>query len=815
MKLSEHVDRIRGLTQKSFSNYFARLGITAKKAVEIEKLPEEVKSKREKVDRVIKNHLEETGSFAAAVEKTLDEYTFTLFNRIAAVKVMEAHRMFPEVITKRPENGNKSFSHRAWIENNKDIAGEELEGIRQFIKFEFNRLGEEIPLYHKDYPYALLPYVIELNEIIDAFNAVEKDPGIDDDIWQSDDILGWLYESYNNAKKQEHKVSKKKTEYDKVSLQSQVYTPRWVVKFLVDNSLGKLYLEMYPDSVIKNKYKIANVPETRVREVKPLPEITIIDPAVGSGNFLFYAFDLLYDLYMDQIDNYGADYDEDEIPKLIIENNLHGIDIDNRAVQIAQLGLYIKAMRKKRDIHIEKFNVVSSDFVLPDYEDVQEIFKQEYFDKDVDELIRGVWSDLRSAYKFGSLVKIEERANLKLNQIKEQAKKTSFGLEKQLKKWENWKETIIPQIFKAVDESSVKTGDTFLGVKTKEALTYLSILNSKYDLAACNPPYTDSADFGPELRRFVETNYKKPYKFHTNLYASFIKRCAELITVCGKIAMIHPLTFMYIKSFEDVRKYILNKLHINCLIELGLGGVFQNSKVQVDVAAYILEDSNFNVKSYFMNLQPFKNHTNKPEIFNKSYLNFINKIEDKNNFLIPQSKLKIIKSWPFIYWISDVFREKFEMETITDYADVGLGLKTANNFRYLRFWWEINNKDVSIDLGDNKKWINYLKGGEYNQWYGNEWLVIDWEDNGKRIRKQKNSQLIERGMEFRDGVTISTRSAKGVCGRLFNENSLFDMAASSILPSNKEELFDWLGYSNSKLFVNVQGVPLVISGNPQ
>ena len=271
--------------------------------------------KRIKLDGIIKNHIGETGSFVAAYEKALDEYTFTLFNRIAAVKVMEAHMMFPEVITKRSEQGNRSFAHRAWLEQNRDMAGEELEGIREFIKFEFNKLGEKIPLYHKDYHYALLPYVIELNEIIDAFNEVEKDPDVDDNIWRSDDILGWLYESYNNAKKEEHKASGKKTEYDKVSLQSQVYTPRWVVKFLVDNSLGKLYLEMYPDSEIKEKYKIANAPNTRVRDEKPLHEVKIIDPATGSGNFLYYAFDLFYDLYMDQIDNYGADYDEDDIPK--------------------------------------------------------------------------------------------------------------------------------------------------------------------------------------------------------------------------------------------------------------------------------------------------------------------------------------------------------------------------------------------------------------------------------------------------------------------------------------------------------------------
>jgi len=189
MKLAEHVDKIRDLIHKSFSNYFARLGITAKKQMDIENIPEAQRPKRKKLDRIIKNHIGETGSFAAAYEKALDEYTFTLFNRIAAIKVMESHMMFPELITKRPEQGNRSFAHRAWLEQNKDISGEELEGIREFIKFEFNKLGEKILLYHKDYHYALLPYVIELNEVIDAFNEVEKDPDVDDNIWQSDDIL--------------------------------------------------------------------------------------------------------------------------------------------------------------------------------------------------------------------------------------------------------------------------------------------------------------------------------------------------------------------------------------------------------------------------------------------------------------------------------------------------------------------------------------------------------------------------------------------------------------------------------------------------
>ena len=256
------------------------------------------------------------------------------------------------------------------------MRSEELEGIREYIKHAFNELGETFPLYSKAYPYALLPDAISLNEIIDAFNAVEKDAQVGSNIWQSDDVLGWMYESYNNVKKKAHKDSGEKTEYNKVSLQSQVYTPRWVVQFLVENSLGKLYLEMYPDSEIKRRYKIANAPQTQERKPKPLHEIKMIDPACGSGNFLLYAFDFFYELYIDQIENYGADYDEKDIPKLIIENNLHGIDLDDRAVQLAQLGLFIKAKKKRRTIGELAFNVVSSDFYLPEYEAVEHIFTE-------------------------------------------------------------------------------------------------------------------------------------------------------------------------------------------------------------------------------------------------------------------------------------------------------------------------------------------------------------------------------------------------------------------------------------------------------
>lgn len=791
MKLSDHVDKIRVLTHKSFSNYFARLGITAKKVMEIEKLPTDLNAKREKVDRVIKSHLEETGSFAAAYEKTLDEYTFTLFNRIAAVKVMEAHRLFPEVITKRPENGNRSFSHRAWLENNKDMVGEELEGIRQFIKFEFNRLGDEIPLYHKDYPYALLPYIIELNEIIDAFNSVEKDPDIDDAIWQSDDILGWLYESYNNAKKLEHKASKKKTEYDKVFLQSQVYTPRWVVKFKVDNSLGKLYLEMYQDSRIKEKYKIANAPIKQTRMRKPLTEIRLVDLATGSGNYLFYAFDLFYDLYMDQIDNYGADYDEDKIPKLIIENNLYGIDIDNRAIQIAQLGLYIKAMRKKRDIHIEKFNVVSSDFILPAYEDVSHLFKKALIDRETTDLLKVIWGDLQMAHRFGSLVRIEEKVDQKINHIKEIAKTTTHGLGGMLKKWKNWKQTFISEIFKAVDESSINNGDTFLRVNTKAAFTYLLILTSKHDVAVCNPPYTDSGDFGPELKKFIDANYKQPFKFNSNLYACFIKRCCELTDETGYVALIHPHTFMFIKSFEDVRKYIIEHTHVDLLVDYGLDRVnLFGPGILLDASWYVLSKKRKDEEGIYFNIT-----ANQQEKFKKSSLaqtfdDVVNNRKNERAHKLAQSKLKIIDGWPFIYWISDGFREKFKGNSLNKNSNIISGFKTGNNEGALRLWWELNLHETD----DN--WVKYAKGGPFNKWFGNVWLLLNIKNDFLFVRKQNSFNIPNEEYLYKEGITYNGSGSKGVSFRLLESDTFYDMGSSAIFCDNPISLISIL---NTKL----------------
>ena len=299
MKLINHVLDIRRLIQQAFDNRFSRMGLRADAPVPADQLSDsDHRQRRQKLDDIMQNHLNELGDYAEARQATINECVFTLFNRIAAIKVMESKELFPEIIRRRKENAGRSFEHNAWLEEHPSERNAEREGLKHFLNDQFDKLGEHIPLYRSDYPYALMPTADELNEIIVQFNNVEEDEDCGSDVWKGDDILGWLYENFNAVEKEALKASGEKTEYNKVSLQSQVYTPAWVVKFLVDNTLGKSYLEMYPESSIKEKYKIANAPIKQVKHPKDLRSMRLLDPACGSGNFLIYSFSLFYDLYI-------------------------------------------------------------------------------------------------------------------------------------------------------------------------------------------------------------------------------------------------------------------------------------------------------------------------------------------------------------------------------------------------------------------------------------------------------------------------------------------------------------------------------------
>lgn len=767
MKLIDHVLQIRSKIERAFDNRFSRMGFKSEGIDDMQDANNEMKERRRHIGRIIAIHQKAGKDYKAARKEALSECVFTLYNRLAAIKVMECEdkELVPEILRTRAKTGNLSFSHNAWLEEHPEERNAERMGLKHFIRDKFAELAGRIPIYRSDYPYDLLPTADELHDIIKAFNAIDDDPDLGPDTWKGDDILGWQYENFNTAEKLALKDSGDKVEYDKVSLQSQVYTPRWTVKFLVDNSLGHLYLEMYPDSEIAMKYQIANAPKQQTRAQKPLTELRIIDPACGSGNFLIYAFILLYDMYIDQIENYGAEYSRRDIPKLIIENNLYGIDLDERAVQITQIALLIKAWEigGKRGHMPEHINVVSSHFTLPAYSEVEDAFvRNNTWDSVQKMAVESVWNDLRNAYKFGSLVRVEE----KLKELRPNYDKQDlFNGQNQenIDFRTDVAETLRQQVKIVADNSN----DDYASRQVNNALTFLNIISQTYDVAVANPPYTDSQAFGTELKDFINDNYSKPYKVNINLYAVFIKRCLELTGAEGKVAMINPPTFMYIKTFESLRKLIIEQTHISLFVEWGYLGLFTQS-ARVDSAFFCLDKQKSNSMSTFIKLNDLYEMKRK-SVLDKAYIDLCNGQDNDRVYILSQTKLKEIKSWPFIYWISDDFREKFRKFSLEKLAQVISGLKTGNNEATVRFWWEVT---------DDNKWTLMTKGGPYNKWYGNIWTKVITENDFEFIKKQASFSIPSK-MNI-EAITFPTSGSGKLSFRLIGPDVIFNNASNAI-----------------------------------
>lgn len=792
MKLIDHVLKIRGLIARAISNRFERLGLTDNPDSPEPSLTEDDRHLRSHLKSIVDYHATTTHDYAEARTLAINECTFTLFNRLAALKVMEDKGFFPPVVARYTENGGKSLAHNAWLEDHPKARDYEREGLLQFFIDRFKEESETFPLFGESHPYALMPRADELNEIIDAFNAVAEDSDCGHDIWRGDDILGWLYENFNAVEKAQLKESGEKTEYDKVSLQSQVYTPQWVVKFLVDNTVGKMYLEMFPDSPIcdienedgTKKYLIANRPTERTRNVKPLEKWRIIDPACGSGNFLIYTMSLLYDLYLDQSENFGCDYSRRDIPAMIVENNLYGVDLDERAVQLSQIALRIKAREiGGRRARLPKHtNVVCSNFILPDYEQVRHMVEWSDWDKQKADTVEKVWNDLAQASKFGSLVRVEQPLR-ELVEAQSIAKEGLFAGENETSLF-NFRRNAIDSIREQF--ARYVSVDSYTSTKVEDALTFLDILSQQFDVAVANPPYTDSGDFGPELKQFVEDNYKKPYKFHTNLYAAFIRRCWELTADDGKVGMIHPHTFMFIKSFEDVRKFMIEKTSINVMVDFGLDRVnLFGPGVLLDATFYTFDKGQNNLEGIYFDITNGLQEKFKKDTFANAFLDLCEGRENSRVYRLPQDKLRQIKSWPFIYWISDDFRKKFSDYYLSKLTKPISGFKTGNNEGACRHWWEVTDEDV---------WQPFTKGGEYNKWYGNNWLKVNKADDFAYIRSQNSYQIPT--IYGRLGINFTGSGSKGITYRLLEPEIYHSNATNGIFPDNP---YLYLAFLNSPL----------------
>jgi type II restriction/modification system DNA methylase subunit YeeA len=597
------------------------------------------------------------------------------------------------------------------LDGNKD---EEL--YRELLLAQCHALNQVMPL--------LFEQVSDESELLLPDNLTKTDSlirdlvsSIPEEDWSDVQIIGWLYQFYISEKKDQ--VIGKVVKSEDIPAATQLFTPNWIVKYLVQNSVGRLWLMAHPESTLASSWEYYIQPAEQSNEVnaqlKQLidvrisedgdtlnPEsITVLDPACGSGHILVEAYDCLKAIYLER------GYRSRDIPRLILEKNLYGIDIDTRAAQLASFALLMKAREDDRRLFSNppKLNIIALQDSQPERLQAfsQDLASTGIAQTDLKELL-----DLfEYASTFGSLIQIPQAFAKKL-----------YNLETKL-------------------NTAVESGDIFAQQSAQELLPLVQqakLLAKQYDAVIANPPYMGGKGMNTALKDFAK---KKFPDSKSDMFAMFIERCQALSKISGETAFVTPYVWMFISSYEELRKKLVSQNTIKSLIQLEYNAF---EPACIPVCAYTI--SKAHVKDYvgsYIKLSDFKGHENQAPktleaIQNPSCGWFFNAKPDDFN-KIPGS--------PIAYWVSEKVREIFvSNESVGDVTNAVVGLQTGDNNRFLHFWHEVSIQKVGFDMesriqakASSKKWFPYNKGGEFRKWYGNQEYVVNWESDGLDIRE--------------------------------------------------------------------------------
>ncbi len=748
--------------------------------------------------------IREVGDF----DQVIEEIAYTWFNRFIALRYMEVNGYLPtgvRVLSSseegrwEPDIVYNALTVDLPVDKKKVLEYKEKNNIEELYRYlliiQCNELNRILPFMFEeinDYTELLLP-----DNLLKEGSVIRR---LVSDIDEADfkegvEIIGWLYQFYVSEKKDEvYRDLKNKIKISKetISVATQLYTPKWIVKYLVENSVGRLWIESHPNSDFMSKWEYyvdtkeqdskagSTLSAIIDKNLKP-EDIKILDPACGSGHMLVYAFELLYDIYL----SYG--YMKSEIPALVIENNLYGLDIDDRAVQLASFAVVMKAREKNRlffrYIEKNKLNINITSFqetnIFTETGDAKKILLQgvkdkKYAESQIDNLI----SIFKDAKFYGSIIET--------NDI-------------DLDFWHERLGFINSEIGNMIDY------DYSVLMKLKKFLPRIvkqtEILSRKYHVVVTNPPYMGLSNIDEELSNFI----KKEFISKTDLYAVFLERCMKYALKNGFIAMVTQQSWMFLSSFEKLRETILKDNTILLLSQLGPRAFEEIGGEVVQTTAFVLLNSF--IESFggaYIRLIDFNNPYDKE----KAFLSGINRY-----YNVDQSTFKSIPGSPIAYWVSDNMREAFvKGKRLGDIAEPRQGLATADNDRFLRIWHEVDINKIGFGFKSRDeakksglKWFPYNKGGSYRKWYGNNEYVVNWYDDGYEIRnyRDKNGRLLSRPQNmdyyFREGITWSALTSGNLSSRYTEMGYIFDTKGPTCFPRNNEDIYFLLGFLNSKL----------------
>lgn len=718
-------------------------------------------------------------------DQVIEEAAYTWFNRIIAIRYMELHDMLPltkdnqslniRVLSSKdgvhPEILKMNNLTNSALDLNIDLKeysklSAENEQFNYVLKKVCSKLGKLIPQIfdgYTDYIDVLLPDNMLLKDNF-VYKLIIDVP---EECFDTVEVIGWLYQFYNQEEKEKVMADDKTYENFEIPFVTQLFTPDWIVKYMVENSLGRVLLENGCDKKIINNfsYYIDYNNNTNRKKKQNIQEITFIDPCSGSGHILVYAFELFYKAYQ----LYG--YSKNEIPELILKNNLYGLDIDDRAGQLSVLSVLLKAREYDQNIFnkeiIKDLNIIS--LQESNYIDISNIG-----DRDV---IREFLDIFKNVKTIGSIVKL---SNKNYNNILDLLENTIF--------------------------------DNYLYSSIVPLLKQVTILQKKYSVIVTNPPYMGLNNFNQILYNYVIDNYND---FKNDLYCCCLKRFFEMLDEDGILSMISQQSFMINSRYKNAREYILNNMSFYNLVYLGPHAFDELSGEVVQAAAYTLRNINPSIKdTLFIDIREGISEQEKEKMF----LYRINNINADGNFIASFDDFKKIDGFNMSYWLSHkVIEIIHNYKNLLNYGKARHGLVTGNITIFSKYWFEVDNNNILFNNIDSqkttKKWYPYSNGGHFRKWYGNRLAVVDWENDGKRIRNYKDKGKIKSSnyndeVNFKRSITWTDFSTGLFSCRLSPIGELFDTAGPSYFLNNDDEksLYVIMALMNSKVsqkFLNI------------
>ena len=743
-------------------------------------------------------------------KQVMEEVAYTWFNRFSALRFMEVNGYLPSHVRVFTDEENNFKPQIITEAIHLDLDGLDMEKVyelkdaekteelyKYLLIVQCNALNAILPgMFQKiaDYTELLLPDNL-LREGSVIQQMIELIP--EDDWKDAVQIIGWLYQYYNSEKKDDVFAALKKNvkiTKENIPAATQLFTPDWIVRYMVENSLGRLWLEGHPDvkeqflptEEEQSAYAAGNrdpedtkwhyyleeanqEPEVQAQlaEIRKeyaaltLDQLKVIDPCSGSGHILAYLFDVLMQIY----ESYG--YTTREAVASIVENNLYGLDIDDRAAQLAYFAVMMKARQYdrrffSRDIQPHVYAIAESNHV--------DSFALEYFCDDDAKLKKAmdtIIKELHDAKEYGSILTVTSQ---------------------------DW--SALYDRFAEITEDINMSRETAL----RELLPLAQVaeaLAQKYDTVVTNPPYMADSGMSPHLLNYVKDNFKN---YRNDLYSCFMKKTIAMLKANRFTGLMTSYTWMFLTAFSKMRIEMLSENSLVTLVQPEYHAFFKEAFVPI--CTFVLTNRCMNYAGKYIQLAKFTG----AEEQEKRTLDAIMSSSCDYKFTVKQSLFYQIPDMPIAYWLKPSTAELFiNGSLLSKYADLRQGLITGDNDRFLRFWSECDARKISTLNDRNKKWFFYHKGGEYRKWYGNMTLVVNWENDGFEIVNFRDDKGKQRSRPqniryyLQEGFTWTALTVADFNVRYMPEGGIFDAKGSSGFCNEKDNLKYIIGLCNSKV----------------